>query len=372
MSLQSQPPLFTIPPAADLPEKGPAWPLWATHAIAVASGAVFLVVALAPAVGEAPTVAVAGVAAFGLFGALCAWLLGNINYFRKPGPRTRLMALLWGGFAATGYALLANTAVHGHLAASGSADGWSLFAPLVEEPAKNIGIVVVLLLAGIQPRTALDGLVAGAFVGLGFEIVESVARSLNNAVASYPPGQRDNLGSLTVDVTHEVLRNSWTGHIVLTGIAGFGIGYFMTATGRSLQRRWAVAAALILLAFAGHLLWNSHRFGLLYVVGQFGLLFFFLWLIRVGRGLEGAVYAPYLRYAPGLAHAAEIDAMTSDATRRAFRRTRSAGDSTLDGRRRRRALADLAAAIANGDAQRAHRSAEALRGSGMEVCQPER
>ena len=192
-----------------------------------------LVGRLAPAVAETPTVTAVGVLAFGVFGTVVAWLLSRINYFRRPAPRTAALAVLWGGFAAIGYALLANTAIYGHFAAQGRAGAWPLFAPLTEDPAKDIGIVVVLLLAATRPRTALDGLVAGSFVGLGFEVVESLTRAINNAIALHPEGQRDNLASLATDVIHEVVRNSWTGHIVLTGIAGFGIGYLMTARDRS-------------------------------------------------------------------------------------------------------------------------------------------
>lgn len=336
-----QSPSFTIPPQAPAQPRAPRWPLWSLYVGAVLSGSAILVSRIAPSVGQTPTLTAVGALAFGVFGALGAWVLSRINYFRHPAPRMAALAVLWGGFAAIGYALLANTAIHDHFAGQGRAGSWSLFAPLTEDPAKDIGIVIVALLAGTRPRSALDGLVAGSFVGLGFEMVESLTRAINNAIALYPEGQRDNLGSLATDVIHEVLRNSWTGHIVLTGIAGFGIGYLMTARDRSAARRWAVAVALVLLASAGHLLWNSHRFGLLYVLGQFGLLAFFLWLIRVGRRLEAAVYLPYLAYAPSQVDPAPATSRTA-------------------ARRRQRASAALASAIANGDAQRAHESAERL------------
>lgn len=350
MTGQGQPPSFTIPPTAPLEPAGPAWPIWTPYVLGVLSGAVFLVSALRPSIAQAPVLAVSAIVAFGAFAVLCSWLLSRINYFRTCPPRTAALAFLWGGFAATGYALLANTAIRDHLTAQGQTESWSLFAPLTEEPAKDIGVVLVLLLAGTRPRTALDGLVAGSFVGLGFEVVESISRALNNAIASYPPGQRDNLGSLATDVIHEVVRNSWTGHIVITGIAGFGIGFLLTARDRSAVRRWAVALAMIALAAAGHLLWNTHRFGIFYVIGQFGLLAFFLWLIRVGRNQEAQIYTPYLQYAPTLVDAAEIESLRSGTGRRADRATRV----------RQRALADLAAAIANGDAQRAHESVATL------------
>ena len=115
---------------------------------------------------------------------LCAWLLNKIHRF---GRDVRVLAVLWGAAAAVRFALLANRAVYNHLAARGDATSWALFAPFTEEPLKeDLGIVVVLLLAAVRPRTALYGLVAGSFVGLGFEVVENVVQSLSTAVNSSP------------------------------------------------------------------------------------------------------------------------------------------------------------------------------------------
>lgn len=270
------------PPAPAEPAK-PLRPLRLFYAAAVISGAVILTVSVAPAVAKAPALAAASVVAFATFGAVCAWLLNKIDRFAPLGRQARVLAVLWGAAAAIGLALPANRAIYDHLAGRGDAEGWSLFAPFTEEPLKDLGIVAVLLLTATRPRTALDGLVVGSFVGLGFEVVENVVQSLNNAIASSPPGHPSQWASLVTDVIHEVLRRSWTGHIVITGIAGFGIAYAMAAVHRSVMRRVAVASALVLFAFAGHLLWNSHRFGVFYVIGQFGVLGVYLWLIRVGR-----------------------------------------------------------------------------------------
>lgn len=256
------------------------------YLVAVAGGAAVIAGGLVSALSETPRLAAASVLAFGCFGLAVTWLLNWISRSRRPPATTRLLAVLWGATAAAGLAVLANTAIRDHFADRGQAERWLLFAPFTEEPLKNLGIVVVLLLAGSRVRSALDGLVVGSFVGLGFEVVENILQSVNNAIAEFPPGQRDNLGSLATDVIHEVLRRSWTGHIVITGIAGFGIAYLITARDRSPARRWAVAGALVGTAFAAHLLWNSHRFGVFYVIGQFAVLALFLWLIRVGRAQD--------------------------------------------------------------------------------------
>ena len=351
---------FDMPPPAPDEPASPRWPLWAVYISGVVIGATVLVAALGPAYGETPTLAAASVAAFGAFGLACTWLLNRIPYFVRVPPSTSGMALLWGGFAAIGFAMPANTAIGGHFAARGDPSAWLMFAPLTEEPAKALGIVVVLLLAANRARTALDGLVVGSFVGLGFEVVEDIVQSINNAINDHPPGQRDNLGSLAVDVVHEVLRRSWTGHIVITGITGFAIAHALTTRGRTGVQRWSVAAGLMLLAVSGHLLWNSHRFGVFYVLGQFGILALYLWLIRVGREQEARIYLPYLHYAaPSLVDPAEVVSMRSGRARRRARK--ASAHPARRARERHRAIADLAVAISGGNRDAADRAVEALR-----------
>jgi RsiW-degrading membrane proteinase PrsW (M82 family) len=305
------------------------------YVASVVTGLTILAGSVGGSIAQTPAVAAASAALFGAFGAVCAWLLNKIHYFWPMRRSTKVLAVLWGAGAAIGFGLLGNMAIYEYLAEREDGPAWSVFAAFTEEPMKDLGIVVVLLLAATRPRTALDGLVVGSFVGLGFEMVENVVQSLNNALASGP----DQWGSLALDVFHEVVRRSWTGHIVITGIAGFGIAYAMTARHRATVHRWAVGVALVLVGLTAHLLWNSHRFGVFYVLGQFGTLAFYLWLIRVGRAQEARLYSPYLSYAaPALVQT-------------------PAGGMT---RRHRRSRARLAGAIGNGDVGRAHAAADAL------------
>ena len=230
-------PLFALPPPAAPESAESVWPLWTVYVAAVASGAIILAGSMGASVTRAPALAAASALLFGAFGAVCVWLLNRIHYFWPVGREAKLLAALWGAFAAIGYALPANLAIYTRFAARQDASAWSLFAPFTEEPMKNLGIVVVLLLAAPRPRTALDGLVVGSFVGLGFEVVENVVQSLTNAITSSPPGHPGQWASLATDVIHEVVRRSWTGHIVITGIAGFGIAYAMTARDRPVPQR---------------------------------------------------------------------------------------------------------------------------------------
>lgn len=359
MTSQPRSPAFTMPPPAAVSERNSVMPLWAVYAAAVSTGFLSLLASMRANLAQAPALAVASIVLFAAFGAVCAWLLANIPYFRPVSPETRGLAVLWGATAATGYALIANLAIYHRVADRTDVPGWSLFAPFTEEPIKDLGIAVVLLLSATRPRGPLDGLVVGSFVGLGFEVVENVVQSVSNAIAAAPSGHPGQWASLGTDVIHEVLRRSWTGHIVITGIAGFGIGYAMTARRRPMPHRAAVAAALMLLAFAGHLLWNSHRFGVFYVLGQFGLLAVYLWLIRAGRRQEARLYVPYLGYVePSLLDPALAQSLDSGAARRAYRKASTSGAG-----RRLKAAARLAGAIGNGDVGQAHASADRLAAS---------
>ena len=348
-------PSFVLPPPAPAEPRSTVWPLWVVYVAAAGCGLTILVGSVGPTVAQVPALTAASALLFGAFGVVCTWLLSRIHYFRPLGRDAKILAALWGSFVAIGFALPANQAIYQHFVERGDTQAWSLFAPFTEEPMKDLGIVVVLLLAATRPRTALDGLVVGSFVGLGFEVVENVVQSINNAIASSPSGHPSQWASLATDVIHEVLRRSWTGHIVITGIAGFGIGYAMTAHRRSVVHRWTVASALVLLAGAGHLLWNSHRFGVFYVVGQFGMLAAYLWLIRIGRAEEGRLYPPYLSYvAPSLVESAVTQSLATAPARRAYRRASSCT------REQQRTTARLGAAIGNGDVGTAHECAERL------------
>lgn len=348
-------PLFALPPPAPAESRCSVWPLWAVYIAAAGCGLIILTGSVGATVAQAPALATASALLFGAFGAVCAWVLNRIQYFRPVGRDAKILAALWGSLAAIGFALLANLAIYEHFAGRDDAPSWTLFAPFTEEPMKDLGIVVVLLLAATRPRTALDGLVVGSFTGLGFEVVENVVQSINNATAGSPPGHPSQWASLATDVIHEVVRRSWTGHIVITGVAGFGIAYVMTVRHRSIAYRWTIAAALVLLSVAGHLLWNSHRFGVFYVLGQFGMLAFYLWLIRVGRAQEARLYPPYLTYvAPALIEPGVAASLGSAATRRTYRKASSCT------REQQRTTARLAAAIANGDVGEAYECAGKL------------
>ncbi len=92
----------------------------------------------------------------------------------------------------------------------------SLWAPLTEEVAKGLGVILILVLARREIDSVLDGVIYGAMTGLGFAFVENV---LYFGVAL----AEDGWGGWALTV---VLRTIPFGlnHALFTGLTGAGLG----------------------------------------------------------------------------------------------------------------------------------------------------
>jgi protease PrsW len=176
---------------------------------------------------------------------------------RLPPVTWSAAALIWGGSAATGCALLANRGLIG-LWFKGAgvpfASGWSdaLSAPLNEELLKISGIALIVLAAPQVINGPLDALIYGALTGLGFQVTENVIYGLNSIVLSGAtnPGQAV-LNSALVRVATTGPGSHWT----MTAVAGAGIGYLVE---RSRQGGPVLPAiACLLLAMSMHLLFDA-------------------------------------------------------------------------------------------------------------------
>src|SRR5262249_24136237 len=99
---------------------------------------------------------------------------------RRPRPWPRLLALfLWGAVIAAFSAARLNDLLTSGLAdASGQAEARALVAtagaPVVEEVLKAAGLLLVLAMRPSLLRTPRDGIVDGAWIGLGFDLAENL------------------------------------------------------------------------------------------------------------------------------------------------------------------------------------------------------
>jgi protease PrsW len=157
------------------------------------------------------------------------WLLRLLHPVRVPALAWSVAAAVWGGTAAAGCALLANRGLLS-LWAKGAgirfASDWSasLSAPLNEEILKACGVVMIVLAAPVMIQGPLDGMIYGALVGLGFQVVENVAYGLNNILQSAATDpSRAVLSSMLARVGSTAVGSHWT----MTAVAGTGIGYLV-------------------------------------------------------------------------------------------------------------------------------------------------
>lgn len=185
------------------------------------------------------------------------WILGRMDLFEREPAAVRAAAFIWGGLVATSVAIIANnnllsllTKLYGVPFASKW--GPAIAGPLNEEWVKTLGVVVLVLIVREHFHRSLDGLIYGAFCGLGFQVVENLTYAINFAVAN---PNSDLAGSLSITITRILVGGPWS-HPIYTGVAGLGVAFAVTSK-RSALVRYGVAFGLFVAAWAMHLLWNA-------------------------------------------------------------------------------------------------------------------
>jgi RsiW-degrading membrane proteinase PrsW (M82 family) len=178
----------------------------------------------------------------------------RLDQFEPEPPLLVVIALLWGGVVAVTFAGFVNELTYGflqHLVPAVTVDAWaaSLIAPVNEELYKGAGLVILYLMARREFDNVMDGLVYGAFIGLGFQVVENIQYFVENSGGTAR-------GVLEIFYVRVVLSGLYS-HMLFTGFMGFGFAYFITQVGRRLGRRLGVFALCIVLSWAAHFVWNS-------------------------------------------------------------------------------------------------------------------
>jgi protease PrsW len=206
------------------------------------------------AYGEAIGLAVTS---FGIYAALFWWFTQYIDHYAKLPAKLMVVAFLWGGFAATGaMAANANDAILA-LYAKTFGQAWALnwgaglAAPFTEEPAKGSGLLLLIALAPRQVRTAFDGFILGAFIGLGFQIVEDISYAMTSAGTQFGANQIGaSIGTIILRMVSGVAA-----HILYSAIFCAGLVYLL---GRPAEPR-KVGRGLLLVAIPMllHGTWDS-------------------------------------------------------------------------------------------------------------------
>ncbi|MGW7684006.1 PrsW family intramembrane metalloprotease [Kribbella sp. NPDC054772] len=198
-----------------------------------------------------------GVILFGLY--LVPWLLVLRHHNRFTAQPAGLLAagFVWGGVAATFWiALPANGAllsIWTKIGGTSFAADWAagLTAPINEEFGKALGLVLLIGLAPRLVRSAYDGFIIGAFIGLGFQVFEDVLYVYNGATQLYGV---DQLGS---SLRVFVIRGAAgiVSHALFSAIFCAGL---MWVLGRTRGERNIVRGVLtMLMAMLFHFAWDD-------------------------------------------------------------------------------------------------------------------
>jgi RsiW-degrading membrane proteinase PrsW (M82 family) len=181
-----------------------------------------------------------------------AWLLTRIDS-AQPEPFPALLAALLGGAVVAAYC--SHTINAWLLAWAGmltSADqarplAGGFGAPVVEEIAKAGALLVLFALLGRQARGALDGIVYGGLIGMGFAFTENVVY-LTFAL----------LGGGAAGLAQAVYVRALLGgfnHAAFTATTGAALGWARSAAG--VGGRWLVPVVGLGLAIIQHVGWNA-------------------------------------------------------------------------------------------------------------------
>jgi protease PrsW len=177
----------------------------------------------------------------------------------EPEPASLIaVAVIWGGLIALTFAALTNSYflsfLQNHLSPH-TFDAWgaAIVAPIDEEFYKGAGLLVIYLMAKSEFDGLMDGLVYGAMIGLGFQVMENIQYFLHAAAQS----GANQLGAVVGTYFVRVVLAGLYSHTLFSGLMGFGFAYAVTRRDVSKQRRYAVAATFAVAAWAAHFVWNS-------------------------------------------------------------------------------------------------------------------
>ena len=196
-----------------------------------------------------------GIIAFGLLAVAYLWFIHYEDRYATVPAKLAAAGFIWGGLGAVGaFALLGNDAVMSLYSKTFGASfafdwGAALAAPIDEELAKGAGVLLLLTLAPRLIRSPFDGLIVGAFVGLGFQISENISYAWIGAANSF-----GDLGAAWSTIIARTLA-SIPSHWMYTGIFGAGLIWFI---GRpEVPARKGLGAGLMLSAMVMHGLWDA-------------------------------------------------------------------------------------------------------------------
>ena len=202
--------------------------------------------------------------AFAVSAVLCAlfggawWLwLRHVDRWERQPTGLLVAGVAWGAIAATfGFAMTVNTALLGiypKLFGQAWAASWAagFTAPFTEESAKLCGFILLMGLAPRLVRTANDGLVLGAFIGLGFAAFEDFLYAANSASVAFGT---DPVGN-AVRISATRFAVGFISHPLFSALVCSGVVYLIGTTAQ--PRRIGRGIAFVVLGMFLHFTWDD-------------------------------------------------------------------------------------------------------------------
>jgi protease PrsW len=177
--------------------------------------------------------------------------------FIRPARRAQvlglgvLLALAWGGLAATDIAGRANSAlveIAGNLSTELDSTWTNVFiAPAVEETVKTLGIILLAFLPAARRFGPAAGLVIGALVGVSFQVVENEVFTLDGMFKAPDAALAVLIETIFVRGVVGVFS-----HLVYSGAIGAAIGWLLAGPTTGRWRRLAVTVGVFVLMVVLH------------------------------------------------------------------------------------------------------------------------
>ena len=187
----------------------------------------------------------------------------------EPEPKWLLaFGLLWGGFVATAAALLVQ-GLGGLVVGFSETASLAIVAPVSEEFAKGLFLLLLLWWRRHELDGILDGIVYAGMVGIGFAFIENIfylAAAYNGTEGMGPGGT----GAVTTLFVLRCLVSPFA-HPLFTTFIGIGVG--IAVGSRSGVVRFVAPLIGYVLAVLAHGLWNAST---LYGITGFGGVYLFV------------------------------------------------------------------------------------------------
>lgn len=180
-----------------------------------------------------------------LAGFVYAWIVAWIDRNEKEPWHMLLVGLLWGAVVSAAIVGLLNSIAPRFIGVD-----LATVAPFTEELTKGAILFLIFRYAASEFDDALDGIIYGAMVGLGFATAENASYFFQ-----YDPALDIGQQIQTFQFTLRVVLMGLAGHATYTAMTGLGLGL-----SRQTSRRWLQIALPILglaAAIFAHALWNS-------------------------------------------------------------------------------------------------------------------